>query len=39
MCSMVDFPHPDGPMMATDSPGATLNVSPLTATVDCDPSR
>ena len=27
----VDFPEPDGPMIATNSPGSTLNDTPFSA--------
>ena len=38
ICSVLDLPHPDGPMIATDSPFATEKLSPSSASVPFPPS-
>ena len=39
MCISVDLPDPDGPMMATYSPGAMDSVTPRTACTESEPVR
>ena len=37
MCMSVDFPDPDGPMIATNSPSSILKDTPLSAVKEISP--